>query len=366
MKVAVFGDLFVRAAILEAALRRTMGSLVEHLELTSCELTYPVTPACYSAELREFYGSEEHVLDMAGDADLILCHMPPLSAAVLGRLPKLRAIGCTRTQPVNINVEAATKLRVPIFYAPGRNAQAVAEFTVGIIIAETRNLARAHASLTAGVWRSDLYRYDNAPHELRGQTIGLIGFGNIGKLLPPMLKPLGLRVLAYDPYVDDEVFTEHGAERVQNIDALLAAADIVSLHARVTPETRGFIGERQFRSMKQGAFFVNTARGPMVDYEALYRALVDGHLAGAALETFAVEPAPADLQLLRLPNVTLTPHIAGCSKESVLYAADMACTDLALWWSGGEPLHCYNPEALPLSRRPADALRFEPHGRLLG
>ena len=102
-----------------------------------------------------------------------------------------------------------------------------------------------------------------------------------------------------------------------DMDELLAASDIVSLHARVTPETRGFIGEHQFRTMKRGAYFMNTARGPMVDYDALYRALVDGHLAGAALETFAMEPPPPDWPLLRLPNVTLTPHIAGCSRESV-------------------------------------------------
>lgn len=360
MKAAVFGDLFVRAAILEAALERTMGPLVEKLDVRSCELTYPVTPALYSEELREFYGSEEQVLDLAGDADIVLCHMPPMSAAVLSRLPKLRAIGCTRTQPVNVNVTAATERGIPVFYAPGRNAQAVAEFTVGLLVCETRNIARAHQSLAAGQWRSDLYLYDNAPRELRGQTIGLIGFGNIGRLLPPMLKPLGLRVLAHDPYVDDAVFAAHGVARLADMDELLATSDIVSLHARVTPETRGFIGEHQFRTMKRGAIFVNTARGPMVDYDALYRALVDGHLGGAALETFAVEPAPPDLPLLRLPNVTLTPHIAGCSKESVLYAADIVCADLASWYSGGEPLRCYNPEALANYR----SLRPELNGRM--
>ena len=168
-----------------------------------------------------------------------------------------------------------------------------------------------------------------------------------------MLRPLGLRVLAYDPYVDDATFATHGAERVMDMDELLATADIVSLHARVTPETRGFIGEHQFRTMRRGAYFMNTARGPMVDYDALYRALVDGHLAGAAVETFAVEPAPPDLPLRRLPNVTLTPHIAGCSRESVLFAADMVCGDLAAWYTGAQPQRCYNPEALALTPQPA-------------
>lgn len=352
MRVAVFGDLFVRAAILEEALRRRVGPVAGPLDVASCELSYPVTPALYSDELREFYGSEEETVALARDADLILCHMPPLSAAVLRGLPRLRAIGCTRTQPVNVNIAVASELGIPVFYALGRNAQAVAEFTVGLVVAETRNIARAHRALAGGQWRSDLYLYDNAPRELRGQTIGLIGFGAIGRLLPPMLRPLGLRVLAYDPYVDNAAFEAAGAERLTDMDKLLRESDIVSLHARVTPETLKFIGERQFRTMKRGAIFLNTARGPMVDYDALYRALADGHLGGAALETFAVEPAPADLPLLRLPNVTLTPHIAGCSKESVLYAADLVCADLAAWLTGQPTVHCYNREALAPSPAP--------------
>ena len=221
--------------------------------------------------------------------------MPAMTRRVIEQLPGLRAIGCCRTEPVNINVAAATAAGIPVFYAPGRNARAVAEFTVGLIIAEYRDIARGHQALSQGIWRAELYLYDTAPHELYGQTVGLIGFGNIGRMMPGLLKPFGMRVLAYDPYVPDEVFAERGAERVYDMDDLLAGSDIVSLHARVTPETRGFIGERQFRRMKRGAYFINTARGPMVDYDALYRALADGHLAGAGLETFAHGAAAARL-----------------------------------------------------------------------
>ena len=228
---------------------------------------------------------------------------------------KLQIIGSCRTEPVNIDVQAATEAGIPVVYAPGRNARAVVEFTIGLIIAESRNIARGHLALAQGIWRADLYLYDNAPRELAGQTIGLIGFGHVGSMLPSYLKPFGVRVLAYDPYVHGAVFAERGVERVTDMADLLAESDIVSLHARVTPETIKFIGEKQFRQMKRGAYFVNTARGPMVDYDALYRALTDGHLRGAALETFASEPPPPDWPLLKLPNVTLTPHIAGCSVE---------------------------------------------------
>lgn len=351
LHVAIFGDLFVRAAILEETLRRHLEPLTGPLDIASVELGYPDEPAQHNAEIREFVGRPETVIALAANAEIVVSHMPPLTRAVLDQLPRLRVIGCTRTEAVNINVAAATERGIPIMIAPGRNARAVAEFCVGLIIAETRNLARGHAALAQGVWRSDLYRYDRAPRELRGQTVGLIGFGHIGSLMPGLLRPFGVRVLAYDPYVPDEVFAEKGAERVREMDALLAESDIVSLHARVTPETRGFIGERQFRLMKRSAYFINTARGPLVDYDALYRALADCHLAGAGLETFAQEPPPPDWPLLRLPNVTLTPHIAGCSTDSVHTAAEMVCADIAAWHTGETPIRCANPAVLNMTTR---------------
>jgi D-3-phosphoglycerate dehydrogenase len=123
------------------------------------------------------------------------------------------------------------------------------------------------------------------------------------------------------------------------LDELLAEADIVTLHARVTPETTGFIGRRQFAAMKPGAYFVNTARGPLVDYDALYDTLVAGHLSGAMLETFAVEPVPADWPLLRLPNVTLTPHIAGASVKTITIAAEAAAEEVRRHINGEPPLN---------------------------
>lgn len=351
--VAIFGDRFVRAAILAETLRRYLAPLIGPLDIAAVELGYPDEPAQHNAEIREFVGAPEDVAALAADAEIILSHMPPLTRAVLEQLPQLRVIGCTRTEAVNIYVAAAIERGIPVMIAPGRNARAVAEFTVGLIIAETRNLARGHAALAQGEWRSDLYLYDCAPRELRGQTVGLIGFGHIGSLMPGLLRPFGVRVLAYDPYVADAVFRAQGAERVYDMDVLLAESDIVSLHARVTPETRGFIGERQFRTMKHGAYFINTARGPLVDYDALYRALAAGHLAGAGLETFTQEPPPPDWPLLRLPNVTLTPHIAGCSTDSVHNAVEMVCADIAAWYAGRTPANCANPIVLKIAAREA-------------
>lgn len=345
-KVAVFGDSFIRAAILERAIRGHLSPILKELEFASRELDYPFSPAGSDSEIREYYGNPAEVAELASAAEIIIGHMPALPEKVIRKLLKLRVIGCTRTEPVNINVRSATEAGIPIFYAPGRNARAVAEFTVGLIIAECRNIARGHRSLSSGVWRGDLYVFDTAPRELEGQTVGLIGFGNIGSMIPAFLKPFGVRILAYDPYVEDSVFEQKGAERLNDLGDLLSESDIVSLHARVTSETIRFIGEKQFDQMKRGAYFINTARGPMVDYDALFRALKNGHLAGAGLETFAVEPPPSDSPLLKLENVTLTPHIAGCSKESVFRAAEMVSRDIALWYSGKTPKHCFNPEVL--------------------
>lgn len=349
--VAVFGDHFVRASILIQALETHVRPVLGPLTYTSCELGYPLEPAQHNAEIREYVGTEADALAHVAGAQIIVNHMAPFTAAVIAALNGAEIIGSPRTEPVNLNMPAVTAAGIPVVYAPGRNARAVAEFTVGLIIAETRNLARSHAALAQGIWRSDLYLYDHAPRELAGQTVGLIGFGNIGKLMPGYLHAFGVRVLAYDPYVPAAAFTERGVERVTDMAALLAESDIVSLHARVTPETRGFLGEPQFRQMKRGAYFINTARGPMVDYDALYRALSDGHLAGAGLETFAVEPMPPDAPLLRLPNVTLSPHIAGCSVQSALNAAEMVARDIANFYAGRPLAHCANPEVLSHGRR---------------
>jgi D-3-phosphoglycerate dehydrogenase len=157
--------------------------------------------------------------------------------------------------------------------------------------------------------------------ELCEMTVGIIGYGHIGTKVVRLLKPFGCRILVDDPYVPLAAEDLADGVEAEGLDRLLERSDVVSLHARVTAETRGFLGAPQFARMKRGAYFVNTARGPMVDYAALYEALAGGHLRGAMLETFWQEPPPADAPLLRLPNVTLTPHIAGASLKTVRHAA---------------------------------------------
>ncbi len=171
-------------------------------------------------------------------------------------------------------------------------------------------------------------------------TVGVIGYGQVGTRVVRLLRAFGCTVLVYDPYVqlsaDDRAA---GVTQVSTLDALLARSDVVSMHPRVTAETTGMIGAAEFARMRRGAVFVNTARGPLVDYDALYEALESGHLGGAMLETFAVEPAPPDWKLLRLPNVTLTPHIAGASVRTVTVAAAAAAEEVRRYIDGEPPLN---------------------------
>jgi D-3-phosphoglycerate dehydrogenase len=215
----------------------------------------------------------------------------------------------------------------------------VAEFTIGAILAETRLIRSGHETLRAGQWRGDLYRADRTGRELGEMTVGIIGYGAIGSRVVKLLKAFGCKLLVADPYVQlSAVDRNDGVEHVA-LEQLLTRADVISLHARVTPETTGFIGRDALARVKKGAFLINTARGPLVDYQALYGALASRQLGGAMLDTFAVEPVPLDWALLQLPNVTLTPHIAGASVRTVTIAADQAAEEVRRFLAGEPPLN---------------------------
>jgi D-3-phosphoglycerate dehydrogenase len=323
-KVAVIGDRFMQPEFFVAALRERAGA---ELELRTRELPWPDEPMQhgYAGDalegLTEFMGRPEDFVELLDGARILVNHLAPVTGWLLDRCPALRLIAVSRGGPTNLDMAAARARGVAVVNAPGRNASAVAEFTIGAILAETRLIRGGHESLRQGVWRGDLYRADMTGDELCEMTVGIIGYGHIGTKVVRLLKPFGCRILVDDPYVPLAAEDLADGVEAEGLDRLHERSDVVSLHARVRAETRGFLGAPQFARMKRGAYFVNTARGPMVDYAALYEALAGGHLRGAMLETFWQEPPPADAPLLRLPNVTLTPHIAGASLKTVRHAA---------------------------------------------
>ena len=330
-RVAIVGDNFMRSNYFERALREVGNG---SLEIRSLDLPWPDEPMQHGYEtpelhgLKEFMGDPEAIGAFVGDAEIFVNHLAPVTGPMLDRLPNLKLIAVSRGGPVNIDMAAARAHGVSVVNTPGRNASAVAEFTIGAILAETRLIRLGHEALRNGVWRGDLYRADRTGEELCEMTVGIIGYGHIGTKVVRLLRPFGCRVLVCDPYVP--LSNEDAASGViqTDLDTLLADSDVVSLHARVTEETTGFIAAPQFARMKPGAYFINTARGPMVDYDALYEALTEGTLRGAMLETFAIEPAPADWPLLKLDSVTLTPHIAGASIKTIKTAASMIAEEV--------------------------------------
>jgi D-3-phosphoglycerate dehydrogenase / 2-oxoglutarate reductase len=279
-------------------------------------------------------GRPEDIVDFLADAEILVTHLAPVNGWLLDRCPELKLIGVSRGGPVNIDMKAARARGVAVVNAPGRNASAVAEFTIGAILAETRLITKGHVALRQGVWRGDLYRADLTGEEMSELTVGIIGYGHIGTRVVRLLKPFGCRILVDDPYVRLSPEDAAGGVEQVDLDTLLKRSDVVSLHARVTPETTGFLAAPQFARMKRSSFFINTARGPMVDYQALHDVLASGHLRGAMLETFWQEPPPPDAPLLRLENVTLTPHIAGASLKTVKIAARMVADEVGRYLRG--------------------------------
>jgi D-3-phosphoglycerate dehydrogenase / 2-oxoglutarate reductase len=284
--------------------------------------------------LKEYMGSADEVVELTGDAEILVTHLAPLSAGIIECLPKLKFVAVSRGGPVNIDMKAARDRGITVVNTPGRNASAVAEFTIGAILAETRNITRGHDALRRGEYRGDLYRADVAGRELHEMTVGLIGYGEVGRRVVKFLKAFGCRILVSDPYVQLTAEDLRDGVIQTSFETVLAEADVISLHARVTPETSKMINEDTLRKMKPDATLVNTARGPLVDYDALYTVLASGHLRGAMLETFGIEPVPPDWPLLQLPNVTLTPHIAGASVHTVRYAAGLAAEEVRRYLAG--------------------------------
>ena len=340
--VAIIGDRFMLSDMFASALAETCGDAVSCRKL---DLGWPDEPmehgyaAAGMEGLKEYVGRPDEVVAHVADAPVLVTHLAPLSRSMFEAMPALELVAVSRGGPVNIDMKAAAAHGVTVVNAPGRNASAVAEFTIGAIIAETRNITKGHDALRRGEYRGDLYRADVTGDELSDMSVGIIGYGKIGTRVVRLLRAFGCRILVTDPYVElSPEDRDAGVEQVP-LDTLLRRSDVVSLHPRVTEETTGMIDARALAAMRPGAVIVNTARGPLMDYDALHDALVSGHLRGAMLETFAIEPVPSDWPLLTLPNVTLTPHIAGASLKTVRIAAAKAAEEVRRWIAGEPPLN---------------------------
>ena len=290
-----------------------------------------------------------------------------ITEKVLAKSPHLKLIASVRAGPqANIDVDAATKRGIPVIYSPGRSADTVADFAIGMLIAVTRHIAKGHYlvknrtlteenPLRPGFAKRDIVWITNDPKNfpylklrgvgLTGKTLGIIGLGAIGKEVAKRAACFKMKVIAYDPYVSEKEAKKVGAKLVDK-DTLFREADFVSVHAKVTEETINLVGEKEFNLMKPTAFFINTARAALVDQKALYSALREKRIAGAALDVFENEPLKPDDPLLELDNVVLTPHIAGACEDNYKKASLIVTQGIKDYIEGRQPQYIINPEVL--------------------
>jgi D-3-phosphoglycerate dehydrogenase len=339
--VLMAGDHFVlnRLLVADLAAADPKGTW----EVRELELPWPHEPFAAVAEVDEASGSEQQMIDALSGVRVCLTQMAPLTAAVLDACPDLELFAVSRGGPVNANLEAATAHGVAVTFAPGRNAVATAEYTVGLMLAAMRRIPQSHRGVAEGRWDSSLYAYEATGLELEGTTVGLVGAGAIGSRVARILRGFGADVIVFDPYADPAALP---GVRLVDLDELLGTAGVVSLHARVTDETRGLLDADRIAAMRPGSVLVNCARGALVDHAALADALRGGHLFAAGLDVFDVEPLPADHPLRSAPNVVTTPHLAGASRAVAERASRIVAEEAVRWRRGEPPRHCANPDVL--------------------
>ena len=287
-------------------------------------------------KLREYQGSPDELVEVIAEAEILVVQGAPVTDAVLDAGAELRLVCCARGGPVNIDVDAVTARGLPLVNTPGKNAEAVADLTLAFMIMLARGVARAQRFLADGHQLRD--NWDGVRFlgsDIRGQVLGLVGYGQVGRRVAERAHSCGATVLVYDPYVEPD----GPVTRVDTLEELLARATFVSLHARATADNQNLIDAAALHQMRSGACLINTARETLVDETALDEALASGHLSGAALDVF--HPLAQDgvqiHPLLRHDNVVLTPHIGGATHETLLRGAEMVAEEISRR-AAGEPL----------------------------
>ncbi len=330
MKLVGIGDLFIP----EEYIQKGMKSLEEiNISVSTVEWKLKGFDELQNINLiveqggREEIEVPDYILDAVKDAEIIITQFFPIGKKIIDECKNLKYIGVLRAGYENVNVEYADSKGIKVFNTVGRNAHAVSDFAVGVMICEARNIARGHYGIKNGEWIRTYPNSDSIP-DFTGKTIGLVGYGEIGRLVAKKLSGFDVDVLVYDPfYKGDDVKTV-------DLPYLMANSDFVSLHARLTKENERMINAELLALMKPTAYLINTSRSGLVDEKALYDVLKAGKIAGAALDVFDVEPPSKDYPLVTLPNVTLTPHMAGGSKDAFINTPKLLAAGLKDYLDG--------------------------------
>lgn len=250
------------------------------------------------------------------DTEVLAVSFSPVSGRMMDAFDNLRVIGISRTGTENVDIKAATDRGILVVNAAGRNANAVSDYAIGLMISESRNIARQHALMKAG-GLTEVYSNNAIMPDMCGKTIGLFGFGYIGKLMAEKLGGFHVNIIAVDPFVPEADMAALNVKKV-DLETLCRESDFISIHARQTPENFHTFGEAQFNMMKPTAYFINTARAAMVDYDALVKALQERKIAGAATDVYPKMPLDPEDPIRKLDNITLSAHLAGSTRDAVI------------------------------------------------
>ncbi|MHB2019553.1 MAG: phosphoglycerate dehydrogenase [Candidatus Xenobia bacterium] len=301
----------------------------------------PLREVC-EVVVNQKWSAEQLKAELATAEALLVRSATKVTAELLAAAPKLRVVARAGVGVDNIDVKACTQRGVIVINSPEGNTVSAAEHAVALILSMARHIPAAHGTMKAGQWK----RTQFVGTELYKKSIGIVGLGKIGREVATRLASFNARILAYDPYLTEQVAREMNVEKME-LDPLLEQADVVTIHVPLTAETQNLIGKPQLARMKQGARLVNCARGGLVDEMALYEALQSGHLAGAALDVFATEPPPGDSPLLTLDNIVLTPHLGASTEEAQLRVAEDVVDQLREIFSGRPARSPVNFPTLP-------------------
>ena len=295
-----------------------------------------------AVEVVERYGlaADELRRAVAACAALLVRSQTAVSRGVIESGTELRVIGRAGAGVDNIDVPAATERGVVVMNTPGANSQAAAELTVGLMFAVARRISAADASVKAGRWERTRFRGT----QLLGKTLGIVGIGNVGRLVARSAVALGMQVIAHDPFVTAELAADHGVVLV-SFETLLEEADYISVHTPLTAGSRGLIGAAEIARMKRGVYLINCSRGGVIDETALLSGLEQGRVAAAALDVYSREP-PQGLEVARHPRVVATPHIGALSLEAQLNVAIMIANQIGRFLTAGTVDSAVNPEVV--------------------
>src|SRR5262245_42767737 len=286
------------------------------------------------------YAPLEAVIAAAREVEAILARTAKIPAAVVRAAPKLKIVSRHGVGVDSVDVAECTRQGVVVTITGEANAAAVSEHAFGMLLALANKLVQAHASVKAGEWERGRF----VGGELEGKSLGLVGLGRIGSRMARQAQGFGMEVLVYDPYIDAQKAQQAGA-RLTDLQTLLRQADFISLHIPLTEESRHLIGRAELALMKPSAILINTARGGLIDEGALYEALVEQRIAGAALDVFEQEPLPGSYPLAHLENVLCSPHVAGQTAEALVKMSVGAAENILQVLRGERPAFVVNPEA---------------------